>query len=382
MSHSNPIKVLHLASGDRWAGAEVQLFTLLTQLQRLPDIEPAAILLNEGELAQCLREQGIAVDVLDEGLLPSRIIVKRLLQLLRRHAPQILHTHRQKENIFGSVANTLSIRARSVRTVHGACEHIPKRASQRMIHALDRWTGNHLQQRVIAVSDDLALKLRSDFAQKTIVVIENGVDISAVRASVKPVDFRLNAPDKVHIGIVGRLDPVKRIDIFLQMAQLLLNEQPATPWHFHIFGEGALDHSLKTLASQLGISSAVTFHGHRRDSAACLAGLDAVVMCSDHEGLPMTVLEALAVGTPMLAHAVGGLRTVLAEGAGGLLVTDHSPRGYTNALKQLLQQDRSQLKAAGLTRLQEHYSAETNAARVAELYRTLLRDDRRAEIAK
>lgn len=374
MSPRSPIKVLHLASGDRWAGAEVQLFTLLTQLHRLPDIEPTAILLNQGELAQRLREQGIAVDVLDEGQLPSGTIFKELLRLLRLHAPQVLHTHRQKENIFGTIANTLTIRARSVRTVHGAGEHAAQRVSQRMIRALDRWTGNYLQQRVIAVSDDLALKLRSDFSTKKIVVIENGVDISAVRATVKPVDFRLAAPDKVHIGIVGRLDPVKRIDIFLHMAQLLLTEQPTTPWHFHIIGEGALDPALQTLASQLGINSAVTFHGHRRDSAACLAGLDTVVMCSDHEGLPMTVLEALAVGTPMLAHAVGGLQAVLAEGAGGLLVTDHSPRGYAKALSELLQQDRSRLKTTGLARLQEHYSAEANAARVAELYRALLTD--------
>lgn len=365
------LKVVHIASGDRWAGAEVQLYTLLTQLNKNDDSEPSAILLNDGELAQRLRAQHIHVDVIDESQHSTLTIFCKLIKLLREHSPDIVHTHRQKENILGAIASALSIRARSVRTVHGANEQAPLRASHRLIRALDRWVGNCLQQRVIAVSDDLALKLRSDFLAK-IVVIENGVDINAVRSAVKPVDFRLAAPNKVHIGIIGRLDPVKRIDIFLSMAQLLLSEQPATPWHFHIFGEGALDHSLKTLASQLGINNAATFHGHRRDSAACLAGLDAVIMCSDHEGLPMTVLEALAVGTPILAHAVGGLNAVLADDAGGRLVAEHAPRGYSNALIQLLQQDKARFKAAGLTRVRQHYSAEINATQIAELYRTLL----------
>ena len=372
MSLRNPIKVLHLASGDRWAGAEVQLFTLLTQLHQHSDIEPAAVLLNDGELAQRLREHRIGVDVVDENRLSSIAIFRKLLQLLRERAPQILHTHRQKENILGSIANRLSIRAQSLRTVHGASEYSAKRLSQRALRALDLWAGNHLQQRVIAVSSDLAAKLENDFKPEHIVTIENGVDIAAVRAAVKPADFRLAAPAKVHIGIVGRLDPVKRIDIFLAMALQLMRESPETAWSFHIFGEGKLDSTLKALAHTLQIGGAVQFHGHRRDITACLAGLDAVVMCSDHEGLPMTILEALAVGTPVLAHAVGGLNNVLADGAGGLLVREHSPTGYANALRRLLKEDRAQLHSKGICRLQERYSAEINGSRIAELYRQCL----------
>src|SRR5690606_18164799 len=373
-SHPTAITAMHLASGDRWAGAEVQLFTLLTQLRCRDDVVPRAILLNDGELALRLRQHDIDVDILDESRLSSTAIFAGLRELLRKHSPQILHTHRLKENILGTLANTFAntptARARSVRTVHGAPEHAPRRLPQKAIRALDIWTGNHLQQRVIAVSQDLAGKLRNDF--RHVDVIENGVDIGAVRATVKPVDFRLAAPDTTHIGIVGRLDPVKRIDIFLTMAAQLLREQPQKAWHFHVFGEGALETALKAQAAALQIDHAVTFHGHRRDIAACIAGLDAIVMCSDHEGLPMTVLEALAVGTPMLAHATGGLNAVLAGGAGGLLVANHSTAGYVQGLLALLDSDRTALKANGLSRLQAQYSAGANAQRVAELYRSLL----------
>ncbi|HET8710885.1 MAG TPA: glycosyltransferase, partial [Spongiibacteraceae bacterium] len=357
-----PLKVMHLASGDRWAGAEVQLFTLLSELQKMPDIEPRAILLNEGELAKRLRERGVPVDILDESTLSSPTIFLRLIKLLRKHHPDMLHTHRLKENILGGLANALSIRVRSVRTVHGANENPPKRLHHRLIHALDLWTGNHLQQRIIAVSDDLAQKLRNNFSSEKIIVIENGVDIEAVRASVHPVEFRETEPSATHIGIVGRLDPVKRIDIFLDMAKLLIDEQPQRSWRFHVFGEGRLLTDLAQQAQRLSIDNVLTFHGHRSDIASCIAALDTLVMCSDHEGLPMTVLEALAIGTPMIAHAVGGLVDVLGGDAGGMLVSDHTGAGYASALIKLYALERLVIRDNGYQRVQEHYSAERNAS--------------------
>ena len=376
MSHApvhNRIDVLHLASGDRWAGAEVQLFTLLSQLRQNDGVQPRAVLLNEGELAQRLRAIDVPVDVLDESRLSSGAIARELIALLRKYRPHILHTHRQKENILGSIANAVSVRARSVRTVHGAEENPPRTLPQKLIRALDRWTGRYLQQHAIAVSNDLAEKLRSHFDPKQLVVIENGIDIVHTRKAVAPAEFRKLAPDNLHIGLIGRLDHVKRIDLFLAMAKELLEQPTDKAWHFHVFGEGALEGSLKQIASTLNINHAVTFHGHRRDIAGCLAALDAIVMCSDHEGLPMTALEAIALGTPVIAHNVGGLSPLLAGEAGGILVDDHSPTGYAEAVRQLLQNNNVELKEKGMTRLREHYSAESNAVKVVDLYRGCLK---------
>ena len=376
MSHApvhNRIDVLHLASGDRWAGAEVQLFTLLSQLRQNDGVQPRAVLLNEGELAQRLRAIDVPVDVLDESRLSSGAIARELIALLRKYPPHILHTHRQKENILGSIANAVSVRARSVRTVHGAEENPPRTLPQKLIRALDRWTGRYLQQHAIAVSNDLAEKLRAHFDQKQLVVIENGIDIVRTRKAVAPAEFRKLAPDSFHIGLIGRLDHVKRIDLFLAMAKELLEQPTDKAWQFHVFGEGALEGSLKQIASTLNINHAVTFHGHRRDIAGCLAALDVIVMCSDHEGLPMTALEAIALGTPVIAHNVGGLSPLLAGEAGGILVDDHSPTGYAEAVRQLLQNNNVELKEKGMTRLREHYSAESNAVKVVDLYRGCLK---------
>jgi glycosyltransferase involved in cell wall biosynthesis len=182
------------------------------------------------------------------------------------------------------------------------------------------------------------------------------------------VDFRIQAPHACHIGIVGRLQSVKRVDIFLDMAALLIRTQPDIDWRFQVIGDGPLRQPLQRQASELGIDDRVTFHGHRSDSVACLAGLDALVMCSDHEGMPMTLLEALTVGTVVLAHAVGGMADVLENSKRGLLVTEHAAPAYAFSLLQLLAISKETPPTAGQANIPVNYSSATNAAKVSQLY--------------
>jgi glycosyltransferase involved in cell wall biosynthesis len=122
----------------------------------------------------------------------------------------------------------------------------------------------------------------------------------------------------------------------------------------------------------MALADHVTFHGHRNDSATCLRSLDALVMCSDHEGMPMTPLEAIACGTPVVAHDVGGLHDILEGGTGGLLTGDHSAQGYATATIQLLGWDKKTLIDRGRQKLAARFSAQANADRMVGLYRTLV----------
>lgn len=362
-----PMKILHIISGDLWAGAEVQAFTLLTTLQKIEGIEVAAALMNEGELANRLRERNIPVTLLPENTLNPISIVAGLRQLMRSWQPDVVHTHRIKENILGSIANRLSRRAPCVRTVHGASEHAPKGLRQlhkHILNYLNRWTGIHLQQKLIAVSQDLAEKLASEYPREKIAVIENGVDIEAVRAQVHPVEFRDNAPSAKHIGIVGRLVPVKRVDIFLETAALLRQQHPEQDWRFHIFGDGPLHAVLNEQANQLKLTDITTFHGHRSDIIACIAALDALVMCSDHEGLPMTILETMVLGTPIVAHAVGGLPAVLSTYAKSKLVAQHDAHDYSTAVTSITETP----PPTTTTNASSRFSARENAKRMIDLY--------------
>lgn len=370
---ASPLAVLHIASGDRWAGAEVQLHTLLTHLNQQADIQARAVLLNEGETAERLRSSGVPVDILDESRLNGLQILLGLRRLLRRHRPQVVHTHRQKENILGSLANATTLRIPCVRTVHGAPEHAPpwSQPHKRLFRWLDLLAGRYLQGRVIAVSRDLGVQLGAIFSKEKIAVIENGVDVAAVKAqAVTPADFRNARPKHKHIGIVGRLDPVKRVDIFLDMAAELRLRHLPWPLAFHVFGDGPLRAQFSELAGRRQLDDLVTFHGHRQDIHPCLASLDVLIMCSDHEGMPMAVLEALAVGTPVIANRVGGLIDALEEGSTGILLESRDGVAYADAVWDLLSSPATvqHLKERGGQRIEERFSAARNAALTAALY--------------
>ncbi len=362
-SERPPLKVMHIISGDLWAGAEVQAYTLLSQLRHHCDL--SVVLMNTGRLANELAELNIKTTILDETQFGSSAILRNLRRLMKDIEPDIIHTHRQKENILGSLANLTSVRARCLRTSHGAPEFVHK-GRQRIQAALDNFVGCYLQHAIIAVSNDLRAKLETVFPARKVHVIHNGIDVEALNATAEIADFRTDKADYLHIGIIGRLESVKRVDIFLDMIPLILQDFPEGKFRFHIIGDGTLRKQLERQAHEIGFEREVEFHGHRSDMPACIRSLDAIVMCSDHEGTPMTALEAMALGTPLIAHATGGLVEILAEYP-ELLVKEHSPRGYAKAMRKirpLLQEKR--------TRISSQYTAENNMKSTRKLYEMLM----------
>jgi glycosyltransferase involved in cell wall biosynthesis len=356
------MRVLHVISGDQWAGAEVQAFTQLTQLHRFVDLH--VLVMNEGELTRRCREAGIPTSVVDEARLSAGQLFAGIRREMSRFKPQVVHTHRQKENVLGALANLASCQAKCLRTVHGASEFSPT-TRQKLQIFLDRFCGRYLQDAIISVSGELAAKLERQFAKEKVYVIPNGIDPQEVRRKLQTPAFKTESPDATHIGIVGRLVTVKRVDIFLQMAALLTRKSPERSWQFHVFGDGPLRDSLHASAASLGIARRVRFHGHRTDVRSCMASLDAVVMPSDHEGLPMTALECLALGVPLVAHNTGGLHELLEERP-DYLVDDHSAEGYAKQLLAVLD-DQDQPGSLGA-----EYLASTNAEKALGLYRALL----------
>ncbi len=362
------IRVLHLISGDLWAGAESQAYTQLKYLQSQVNLH--VVLLNDGELANRLRLLNIPVTLLPENSLGTLSILKKLTELIRQFKPAIIHTHRQKENILGALANVMAFplfggRAKSLRTTHGAPEFRPN-LKQKLQIRLDNFVGKYLQQAVISVSEDLAKKLTHHFPPSHIHVIHNGVDGDALRSAAITADFKTVKPEAKHLGIVGRLEPVKRIDIFIRAAAILLKQQSSLPpMEFHVIGDGRLRAEMQELATSLDIKQAIHFHGHRRDMASCIRSLDAVVMCSDHEGTPMVALEALALGTAVIAHDVGGLHELLVDQP-EYLVQDHAPEAYAAKILTCLCEQLS------TPFLPQRYKAEVNAAAVVALYQELL----------
>ena len=372
---TRPLKILHVASGDLWAGAEVQAFTLISHLVKIPETAVSAVLLNDGVLADKLRSSGIAVCVLNEQQIGSLGILLRLKSVIDVWRPDIVHTHRVKENILGSIASRISRNVPSVRTTHGSNERSAssgwRTVGDRVKLRIDQWCGAHLQKKIVAVSNSLGRDLTSRFASQRIVVIENGVDIDAVRSARGTAEFRSANPRAVHVGIVGRLVEVKRVDLFIQTAELLKSSRCKERWRFHIFGDGPLRSKLGELARRLAVSEETTFHGHRRDIATCIGGLDVLVNCSDHEGLPMSVLEAAALGTPCVAHAVGGLVDIVPD---EFLVVKQEAAAYRDCVLRALHDDARDIIAKKALSTVTEFSACRNAERTRELYERIVEE--------
>ncbi len=366
------LRVLHIMSGDLWAGAEVQSYTLIARLCRTPATVAGAVVLNPGTLSEKLLGLGIDVEILDETRMDARRIVLRLMRFFQVWQPDVIHTHRDKENILGAIANWLTCRVPSVRTVHGGEENCRagwRAVRRRVVVGADRLVQRMAGQTIVAVSADLATTLAKRSPKGRIVVIENGVDIEGLRARLGSPRGANSRPEVTRVGIVGRLVPVKRVDLFLEMARCLLDAEPLRVWKFEVFGDGPEREKLESLCNCLEIGGHVTFYGHREDIATGMSGLDVLVMCSDHEGLPIAALEAAALGVPTVAHAVGGLVDVVPV---ELQVTRHEPNGYCEAVRRALHNDAREAAAQHSRRVLERFSAARNAEQVLALYRDLL----------
>jgi len=376
--NDSPISVLHIASGDLWAGAEVQLFTLVRALHYSPGVSVRVILLNHGALEEKLHKGGVDVLVLEETNLSSLQILRKIKRSISEQRPDIIHTHRLKENILGSIAGYLAGGVPSMRTTHGAPEHRPswRQLPKLIIRSLDRFTGKYIQRRIIAVSEELAVLLRQTFPAEKVRVIENGIDLNSLYTHGNNlISAAGTRPDTFRIGLAGRLVPVKRVDLFIKTARYVRDNYPDLNAEFHIFGDGPLRSELETLSRELNTDGIIHFEGHCEDMTDKLQNLDMLVMTSDHEGLPMILLEAMALKVAIVAHAVGGIPVLLDNGACGALVRDHCPEGYANEIRRLSESrtTRAELTDKALERVISHYSAEENARQYLAQYKEIIK---------
>ena len=365
--------VLHIASGDLWAGAEVMLYTLVKSLHKDLKIKTTVVLLNPGTLEQKLRECGITVQVIDESQFNGLQIFQRLNNIIKQTSPDVIHTHRIKENILGSIAawrNGLP----SIRTTHGAPEHRPPlyKIPKHLILLTDRLLGRYCQQNIVAVSLDLANKLKHHFPKRKIKVIENGIDIASLIQD-QPIK-QPNNTDSYKIGIAGRLVPIKRIDLFIGSAIYLKQHHPELNIDFQIYGDGPLQETLKTQIQSQQAANYIKLEGHCEKISEELRTLDALLMTSDHEGLPMILLEAMSLQVPIIAHAVGGIPHLLENGQCGTLVNNQTAREYAQAIINLVKQPEKyrSLATRAFTRVKNNYSAEHTANAYLNLYKEII----------
>lgn len=365
---------MHVASGDLWAGAEVAVAGLLPALKLHYDV--GALIFNEGLLAQRLREKGIRVYVVQEkGSLRDVPMLIRMKKIVKNDKAELLHTHGYKENVLGVLAGKLAGVKRFVCTEHGASEPFGGFARFRngISLSLDRFVGRYGIDKIISVSEDLRRSLVGEYGTEKVVTIHNGIPCKPTPGTDKTKKkLELGIPlDKRIAGTMGRLQPVKGIHHFLEAARTIVETREDVV--FMIVGDGPLESVLKEMAQELGIHDHVFFLGFREDAIEVLSIMDVFVLTSLHEGIPLSLLEAMYLGLPVVATRVGGMPEVVEDGRSGLLVAVGDERAIAGAILAMLSPRGEEIGREAKRRVLEEFSLERMTEGTEEVYRQLFR---------
>ena len=303
---------------------------------------------------------------LKSGLLP---FYRQLITL----KPDIIHCN--DPGIVGMIAATIAQIPSRILTFHTPSQSFTYRPHARF---LQRWV-LHQNWEVIAIApvNKLTLQSRYNLPSHKVHVIEYGLDrskfeIDNTREAIR-TEFQL-MPDSIVLGCVALLKPQKNHSLLLN-AFAGLPEKLRNKSHLLLVGEGKLRSSLEEQVQKLDIKNQVTFTGYRRDIPQLLQGMDIFVLSSDYEGLPFAVLESMAMGLPVVATAVDGVRDAIVSGETGLLVPPQEVEALQKAITDLISnsEQRKSMGKAGRDRFIGHYTVERMIAKIERLYYKLIR---------
>jgi glycosyltransferase involved in cell wall biosynthesis len=264
----------------------------------------------------------------------------KLYRLMRKERPHIVHTHTAKAGFLGRLAAGLAGVPIIVHTFHGHVLHGyygPRK--NWLLRQVERSLAS-FTDRLVTVSEHVKSELVSYGVAKAekINVIPLGFDLEPfLRSRSYRGEFRREmglSGDTKLVGIVGRIFPIKNHSLFLESAARIAARDGSA--RFIIVGDGVLRPALELQAKELGIAERVLFTGWRRDLPTIYADLDVLVVSSENEGTPVSSIEAMASGCPVVATHVGGLPDLIINKKTGFLVQPRDADGIAASVLHLL----------------------------------------------
>jgi glycosyltransferase involved in cell wall biosynthesis len=387
---SDAVKVLRVIARLNMGGPALHVAYLTAGLRsRGYDTTLVAGTLARGEdsmafVAEALEVDVVRIDELGREISPLRDLLAtlRLARLIRRERPQILHTHTAKAGTVGRVAALLAGRRKPPIVVHTFHGHVlrgyfgPVRS--RFFRLLERWLAAQTTA-LVAVSpqvrDDLvALGVAP---RERFVVIRLGIELEervAPEQNGRAESRRyLGIPDgRFAVGWIGRMTGVKRTDDVLVAFKRLRDE--GVDAVLCMVGDGPDRNQLERRAKELGVIRDTLFVGYQEDVAPYYAAFDALVLPSGNEGTPVSVIEALAAGRPVVATRVGGVPDVVRHGEDGFLVEAGATGELARRLAELARDPElaARMGREGRSRVLSRYAVDRLVDDVDRLYQSLL----------
>ncbi len=307
--------------------------------------------------------------------------LQRLLQILREKQIDVLHAHCYKSDLYGLILKRFHT-MKLVTTAHGPL------ATFQFFWASKNWRVRYLYDQldlrilrhfeaVIMVSDTMrGIISRHGVDPRRMIWVRNAIDSKYFRRSASPdAGFRegLGIPsDAVVVGAVGRLNGEKDYPNFLGAAKLLLQQRPDI--YFVIAGKGELDADLRRMVEEMGLKDRVVFLGHFHDVRKVFELMNVYVLSSTREGLPNTVLEAMAMEVPIVSTDVDGVKEAVTDQMEAILVPARDAAKLAQGIEAMLDDTdkRTRLVRNARRKVEEEFSFAHRTRTVEEIYRRVV----------
>jgi glycosyltransferase involved in cell wall biosynthesis len=370
------MRILHVIDSAGLYGAEALLLDLADEQREMGDLPTIASIGSKADAAKPLeieaRKRGISVVAVRTANGPNPLSIRQLWRVSRSTGADIVHSHGYKGNVLLGVLPRALRPAPVITTVHGYTR--PGRLSRMSLYLwADRLVLPRLD-RVVLVHANVASKVGvSHLARTRWVVVENGMRhwTPRVNANLDPRVVRFCGPTPT-LGAIGRLSVEKGLDVLIEAFRMVA--AAGLDLRLVILGEGGDRTRLEGMVREHGLGDRVLLPGYVEGARDYLPLFAALVHPSFTEGLPITILEAMQAGVPVVATSVGGVPDILDSGANGILVEPRNARALGDAIESVVRNpDRARgladaaRKAFGL-----RFSSRTMAARYRTIYSELL----------
>ena len=376
------IKILEMIDSPFLGGGQINLLSLVSSL----DKSLFEVLVCSGEggaLVEAVKNTGITHIPVSISKRFSRNKAADIVDMLAEHRIDVLHTHGGVAGFYGRWAARKNRIPVIVHTLHGIHYlHYRNFVLKYIYVLLEKWFSRFTDAVIYVCDSDRALGKKYGLVPEgKSVVIRNGVDFLTFERPGKKLTEGVDWGDEPGVdlmqpvvGTVARLHRQKGIPYLLEAARLLLQEIPGV--QFLIIGGGPWKDRLEEQKNRLGLDGAVHLLGERKDIPQLLSIFDVVALPSLWEGLPYSLLEAGALGKPVVAADVDGVKEIITDGETGILVPPKNPGRLAEALRQLIENKNlaNRLGAALREDIQTKHSLQPMIEGVQNLYLRLFRE--------
>ena len=363
---SSKLSIMQLVHSLRIGGSEKVALDISSYLDRA-QFDPSVCAMDlDGELAHELDSRNIRHHVFyRRGLEPG--VSVRLYRYLRQHHVDVVHTHHFAQLFYAALPARLA-GARIIHTEHEFFTYKTSALGRALLRPLSLFC-----ERVTVVGPEVADYFLNTIGipKRRLKIVLNGVDVETFNYDRKAAREELGLrSQEIVIGTIGRLEPEKSQTTLLDVFQHVAAQHPHA--RLMIAGDGQLADELKSYAGRLGVMDRTLFLGYRRDVPRLLAAMDIFVLTSIREGLPISLIEAMAARRPVVASNVGSVTDLVRDGCSGLVVTAGDTNAFIGAVESLVSSPelRQRMGNAGRETVEASYSLSAIVREYEELYRT------------